>query len=171
MTLLELDEQSKRQQLEALYTSQLEAVYGFVLARCGSAHLAEDITTETFINAADRFVQSRGNEVTPGWLITVARRRLIDHWRRKASLASRVERLEADLRQFSHSDLPPDSDGRAMAALHSVSERQRAALTLRYLDEYSVSEVADALEISYQAAESLLARGRASFARSYEAQS
>ena len=39
---------------------------------------------------------------------------------------------------------------------------------LRCLEEFSVSEVADALEIPYRAAESLLARVRRSFARSYE---
>ena len=68
--------------------------------------------------------------------------------------------------------LPHDADGdpRMIAALDSLSVRQRAVLMLRYVDDYSVSEVAEAMDLSYQATESLLARARRSLLAAHRAQ-
>lgn len=159
---------SARIELERLYEKESAAVHGFLLARCGSPPLAEDVTTEVFINAAQRFAQGRGHEVTGGWLMAVARRRLIDQWRRSDSQRRRVDRLR---RERTSVEVVDPEDDRVLNALESLSGRQRAALTLRYLDEYSVSEVADELGMGYRATESLLARGRRSFERAYEEQS
>ena len=136
-------------------------VFGFLLARCGSRTVAEDLTGETFLHASRRFASGRGAEVTPAWLVTVARRRLIDHWRSTSAHDRRVLRL-------AHEPVPAeapasDPDGRVDRALGSLPDRQRAVLVLRYLDEFSVSEVADALDLSYKATESLLSRARRAF--------
>ena len=48
------------------------------------------------------------------------------------------------------------------AALDSLPLRQRAVLCLRYLDDWSTAEIAEALELSIPAVESLLARARRS---------
>ena len=47
--------EARRADLQSLYAREVRTIYGFLLARCGDRHLAEDLTTETFINAADRF--------------------------------------------------------------------------------------------------------------------
>jgi RNA polymerase sigma-70 factor (ECF subfamily) len=60
-------------------------------------------------------------------------------------------------------------DEMVLAALQSLPTRQRAALTLRYLDECSVAEVADTLDVSYRAAESLLSRAKVNFRSAYGA--
>ena len=39
--------------LLALYDSALPRVYGYLLSRCGRASLAEDLTAETFLAAAN----------------------------------------------------------------------------------------------------------------------
>lgn len=59
-------------------------------------------------------------------------------------------------------DAAHDSDELA-AALDALPPRQRTVLTLRYVDDWSVGQIADGLAISYLAAESLLARARRSF--------
>lgn len=156
-----------RLELERLYEREVATVHGFLLARCGDPTLAEDLTTEVFINAATRFAQDRGEEVTTGWLITVARRRLVDHWRRADTQRRGIDVLKRERAPVGETD----EDGRVLAALDSLAPRQRAALVLRYLDDHSVSEVADALNVDYRAAESLLARGRRAFERAYEEQS
>ena len=61
-----------------------------------------------------------------------------------------------------------NADLRVLAALECLSERQRAALTMRHLDEKSVSEIADVLGTTYEATESLLARARRAFRTAYE---
>lgn len=134
-------------------------MFGFLLLRCGSRAVAEDLTGETFLAASRRFAEGRGDDVTAAWLLTVARRRLIDHWRTVASHRRRVERLARE--PIPATAPPADPDGRIESALGALPERQRAVIVLRYLDEFSVSEIADALQISYKATESLLSRGRA----------
>ncbi len=138
-------------------------VHGVAYARCGDASLAEEITAQTFETAARLFAQGRGSEVTPGWLTVVAKRRLIDHWRHLAARSRAAERLAgARPSPVEQSSTVLDSD--VSAALESLPARQRTVLTLRYLDDWGLNEIADGLGISYRATESLLARARRSFA-------
>jgi RNA polymerase sigma-70 factor (ECF subfamily) len=163
---------SQEERLSSLYAHNVDRVHGFLLARCGSPALAEDLTGVTFEEAAKAFARGKEDTVTPSWLLTVGRRRLIDHWRRAERLRRRMatlraEKLTDDLRLV-HPDTSISTDDRVMTALESLPTRQRAALTLRYLDDYSVSEVAATLETSYRSAESLLARARHAFKTAYE---
>lgn len=152
--------------LTALFRAEAASIFGYLLLRCGSRAVAEDLAGETFLAASRLFAAGRGNEVTPAWLQTVAHRRLVDHWRSSSARRRRTTRLLAERRP---EEVPPgDPDNRVDRALTSLPERQRAVLVLRYLDEYSVSEVAAALSLSYKATESLLSRARASFTTAYE---
>ncbi len=153
--------------LAAVFEANVDSVFGYVLARCGSRQMAEDVASDTFVEAARAFQSGRGHEVERGWLFHVARLRLIDYWRRDERQRKRIERLTTVGLQ--DQVLPDGSDGDpyVLAALDSLSSRQRAVLLLRYVDDYSVSEVADAMELSYQATESLLARARRSLLAAY----
>lgn len=164
---------SARQDLVELFDREFDAVYQFVLARSGDRSVADEVASETFLAAAQSL--ERGAEDTIGlpWLYVVARRRLIDYWRRTERERNRIDRLlslDPTARQHGSDDeYPSDRKGDdVLLALQSLPERQRAALVLRYLDDYSVSEVAEAMDIPYRAAESLLSRGRRSFISAWE---
>ena len=154
------------QVFEDLYCLYRADVYGFLLARTGDLSLAEDLTADTFVAAWDRLQDETRPPVTiePGWLITVARRRLIDHWRRAERLRIRLQRLAGEL---STTDVIDDVDTRILGALASLAERQQAVMVLRYLDGYSVSEIAELLGLTYKSTESLLSRGRAALRKAY----
>src|SRR5213075_2489131 len=66
----------------AIYRVALPQVYGYLLPRCGSAALAEDLTSETFLAAVDASRRGGRTEVSTAWLVGVARHKLVDHWRR-----------------------------------------------------------------------------------------
>jgi RNA polymerase sigma-70 factor (ECF subfamily) len=152
--------------LTALFDTEADTIFGYLLLRCGSRAVAEDLAGETFLAASRLFSAGRGSEVSPAWLQTVAHRRLVDHWRRSSASRRRFARLVADRRR---DEVPAhDPDHRIDRALASLTERQRSVLVLRYLDDRSVSEVAATLDLSYKATESLLSRARASFAAAYE---
>jgi RNA polymerase sigma-70 factor, ECF subfamily len=70
----------------AVYRRALPQVYGYLLPRCGSAVVAEDLTAETFMAAVAAVGQGRapGTGVTVAWLVGVARHKLADHWQRTA---------------------------------------------------------------------------------------
>jgi len=84
-------------QLQALFLDSLPTVYGFLLARTVRGEQAEDLASETYEAAARMFGADRGDEVTLAWLLAVARRRLIDHWRRSESHRRRLQRLHSEL--------------------------------------------------------------------------
>jgi len=151
--------------LEA-YDRALPRVYGYLLSRCGQQALAEDLTAETFLAAVDAVRRADPPPVSTAWLVGVARHKLVDHWRRQG----REERgLWAIDRHPRHDD-PWDEriDAlRARAVLDELAPHHRAALTLRYLDDLSVPDVAALLQRTVHATEALLTRARDAFRRSY----
>lgn len=152
--------------LTALFEQHHDRVYRFLLARSGSAQVAEDVASDTFTDVARMCASGRGGEITEAWLMTVARRRLVDSWRGAERHRRRVQRV-SQLRPKVGAAADAGHDDLVVAALQSLADRQRLALTLRYLDDLSVAEVAEHLEMTYRAAESLLARARKSFERAY----
>jgi len=150
--------------LLALYDRALPQVYGYLRPRVPDAAVAEDLTAETFL-AAVRAVQDRTvRDLTVAWLITVARHKLVDHWRR-------TEREERSLRAVADAESEIVDDGidarfdrmRAHEVLQQLGAHHRAALTLRYLDGLSVPEVAGELRRTVHATEALLVRARHAF--------
>jgi RNA polymerase sigma-70 factor (ECF subfamily) len=159
-------EQSAAADLLALYDEALPQVYGYLLSRCGQKALAEDLTAETFLAAVDTV--RRDQPVGVGWLIGVARHKLVDHWRR-------LGREERSLALVPTEPEPPWEDGvldamTARATLERLGPHHRLALTLRYLDGLPVPEVARLLDRTLHATEALLVRARAAFRRAYDIQ-
>jgi RNA polymerase sigma-70 factor, ECF subfamily len=151
-----------------LYDIALPQVYGYLLARCGSRNVAEDLTAETFLAAVSAEQKPDPPDLSVAWLVGTARHKLVDHWRRE-------EREERSLRLIDagsdESDDPWEAQLEATHArhvLHDLGPHHRAALTLRYLDGLPVPEVAHALGRTLHATEALLVRARAAFRRAYE---
>ena len=149
-----------------MFRANLPRVYGLVLDRCGSPSVAEESTSQTFESAARHAAAGRVDEISTPWLFVVAKRRLVDYWRRETRWSSVRDRLGTTADEVVTS--PDSEDPRVSAALDSLSSRQRLVLTLRYIDEWSVAEIAEGLDMGYRAAESLLARARRSFRRAYD---
>jgi RNA polymerase sigma-70 factor (ECF subfamily) len=151
----------------AIYRVALPQVYGYLLPRCGSASLAEDLVSETFLAAVNASRRGSLSEVNVAWLVSVARHKLVDHWRRLQREQRSLAIAEA---ADAHVDDPwdewLDADA-AYSALARLPIPQRAALTLRYLDGLPVAIVAEHLGRSLHATETLLARSRAALRRQY----
>lgn len=156
--------------LLAAYDTALPHVYGYLLSRCGERATAEDLTDETFLAAVDAVRGDRPPPVTTGWLIGVARHKLVDHWRRRAREERALHALANEETTDAAVDDPWDERLDAMRArdtLDRLALHHRAALTLRYLDDLPVPEVAHLLGRTLHATEALLVRARAAFRRAY----
>jgi RNA polymerase sigma-70 factor, ECF subfamily len=151
----------------AIYPAALPQVYGYLLPRCGSVTLAEDLTAETFMAAVAATGRNRPAPVTVAWLIGIARHKLVDHWR--GAERERRSLAAAELEQAASEDPWNEVlDAQAAhAALLRLSLPQRTALTLRHLDGLSVPEVAQYLGRSVHATETLLVRARSALRRVY----
>lgn len=154
------------ERLLALYDAALPHVYGYLLSRCGQPALAEDLTADTFLAAVDAVRRDPAPPMTAGWLVGVARHKLVDHWRRQA-------REERGLRLLAGPDAEDPWDAhldalRARQTLERLGPHHRAALTLRYVDGLPVPAVASLLGRTVHATEALLVRARSAFRRLYE---
>jgi RNA polymerase sigma-70 factor (ECF subfamily) len=153
----------------AIYRRALPQVYGYLLPRCGSVALAEDLAAETFMAAVAAVRQGSVGEVSVAWLIGVARHKLVDHWRWAAREQRARDAAAAD--ECRAVDDPWEAwldAAAAHAALSRLPAQQRAALTLRYLDGLHVAEVAGFLGRSVPATETLLVRSRSALRRVYQ---
>jgi len=131
-----------------LYDRALPQVYGYLRPRCRSEAEAEDVTAEVFLAA----VRRPPPELGIPWLTGVARRKLVDLWRREERDRRQLVTLEAER--------VPDEES-WNAQLDSILARQvlvglgghhREALTLRCVDGLPVAEVSRHLGSTVHAA-------------------
>ena len=158
VTHLDLDADGFRR----FYEIALPRVYGYLVHRCGSVTVAEDLAQETFLAAVAELKRGRSVETPLPWIFGIARHKLLDHYRREERRARQSAAAVPDAVM-----LPGETDGRALSALAAVPPAQRIALVLRHADGLSVPEVATVLGRSVEAVESLLARGRVGFREAY----
>ncbi|HEX6355050.1 sigma-70 family RNA polymerase sigma factor [Actinophytocola sp.] len=151
-----------------LYDEALPHVYGYLVARCRDAPLAEDLTAETFLAAVSAVRRPGATAPSVAWLIGVARHKLADHWRRQEREERGLRLLDGELAAGVEDPWDEELDAiRARIALAELGPHHRAALTLRYLDGLPVPEVAGCLGRTVHATEALLVRARAAFRRIY----
>jgi RNA polymerase sigma-70 factor, ECF subfamily len=144
-------------ELAACYDATFDEVFRYAARLAGDRLRTEDLVSEVYLELVR---VSRAGEVTSvgvGWLITAVRRRFIDGLRSGDRELRRL-RLVQPRGDEPAPAVVADGSGELLA---SLSDRERAALVLRYVEDLPVAEVARALSTSVRAAESLLARARA----------
>ena len=132
-----------------------------------TSHSRRISTAQVFLDAVRAVHAGTVASVTVPWLLVVARRRLVDHWRHQAGEQRHLEQVG----QQPESAVDPWDEQldvlRTRAALDRLGAHHRAALTLRYVDGLPVSEVAEQLGRGLHATEALLQRARDALRRSY----
>jgi RNA polymerase sigma-70 factor (ECF subfamily) len=139
-------------------------VYQFALRLTGDAHLADDLTQETLLRAWDRRGQLRDLACARAWLFQIAANVWRDHCRRAAL---RDEQQRDVPEQAAGSERCPAADAElrddirlVLQALDRLPPRQREVLYLAACEEMTISEIADVLEITANAAKANLSAAR-----------
>lgn len=151
--------------LEELFSANWRTVLGLVRRRVTTTALAEDISMTVFLAAAQRLASEPAAHISPAWLATVARRRVVDHYRTSARVENRLVLMAASV--GAGPEDPAESGTRRCDVAHAVRslpQRSRDAVVLRYWADLEVSRVATALGTTPKAAETLLVRSRTALA-------
>ncbi|MDH5674478.1 MAG: sigma-70 family RNA polymerase sigma factor [Myxococcales bacterium] len=123
---------------------------------------AEEVAQETFLRLWQGAARWRPEARLSTWLFKVAQRLCIDRLRRRREVGpDAIDRQEAGDRP-SALLMRKQLAERVSQALLALPERQRAAISLAHYEGMTNPEVAEVLEISVEAVESLLARARRS---------
>lgn len=169
-----------------IFKRYYDPIFSFALRRTGSVALAEDVVAETFLKAFDKLWQFKWTGAPFGaWLYRIASNEINMFWRKKGNANHSLEAMleeDGSLEPADQNDLHEelmeaeeayvrDTVGKEAARLLSLlPEHYRDALTLRYLEEKSVIEVAALLGKPEGTIKSLLSRGIAKLRELMEAQ-
>ena len=142
-----------------LYQRYAQDIYRFAYWLCADSQAAEDITSETFVNALTSPGEIR-EETVKGYLLTIAKNlafKKSKQEKRFAPLSLELPETSAGLEQQVENTLELE---RVLHFLQSLPELDRAALILRTQQELSYEEIASALEITLVAARVRVHRAR-----------
>ena len=144
---------------ERLYRRHVGDVYRYALAVMRNPADAEDVTQTTFLNAYRAYVE-KGNrpEKPQNWLIAIAHNVCRQRFRQSARRPSEVT-FEDDIADTIVDDETPTGEDIRRALSH-LAFNQRAALVMRELEGRSYAEIAEILDLSTSAVETLIFRAR-----------
>ena len=151
--------------LATIHDRYFRQVFRYLLLRSGDTHLAEDLAGEVFV----RFLEAMGKAARPpdslrGWLFGVAAHVWADHQRRAfrhGRLAPRVDTRPAEAAQPEQADMAD----RLVTAMAGLTEEQREVLSLRFVGELPIRDVALSLGKTEGAVKQLQARAVAALGR------
>lgn len=125
----------------------------------GNRELARDLVQEAFTKILGRFGDLRGPEAFQAYLRTTIINLSRKHFHRRVQERSFLQRESRSSIDRS-TQLPNVEEQNEMwMLLQQLPHRQRAAIVLRYYDDLSEAQTADALGCSVGAAKQLVSRG------------
>jgi RNA polymerase sigma-70 factor, ECF subfamily len=145
---------------DEFYRSTSRRVLQYAYALTTDIGAAQDLTQDAYLRAWRRWSQVSRYERPDVWVRVVLTRLATDRWRRlKLGLSLSVGSRPPD-------PIPPPSDDTVVlvAALRTLPVQQRRAVSLHYLLDLSIAEIAAEAEVPEGTVKSWLARGRAALA-------
>ncbi len=132
-----------------LYDLYIKRIYRFVYFKVSGKEEAEDITSEVFLKAWNYAINDSAKEIKSfsGLLYRLARNAVIDLYRRRSTQPQTViipEATELSDGGKWYEDLSRNADvARIIAALKKLKQEYQEVLTLRYVDELDIDEIAE----------------------------
>ncbi len=165
---------SKVEHFTKMYNENFDYVFSFIFARTScDAQITEEIVQETFTAAwlaHDKF-QHKSQYRT--WLCAIAKNKLLEHYRKKISQEkiqlSDIDNIEeyADDIQIDSIVLNFETKTQVQEALSRLNFIYRYSLIMKYIDGYSVREIAGQLNRSEKAIDGVLQKAKHNFIKEY----
>ena len=147
-----------RETFIACVEREQEAVRGFLLALCcGNKDEADDLAQDALVKAYLACSGFRDGGKFRSWLFKIAHNTFLSH---KRSLQT-TESIDEARMLVSSSAADSDFEHQSLyLALRTLPPKERSAITLFYLNGYSVKEISAITEVSEEAVKQQLSRGR-----------
>ena len=137
-------------------------VLGFATRMLGDAAEAEDVTQDAMLRLWKIAPEWRQGEAEPAtWLYRVVRNLCIDRLRKARGVGlDQIAEPEDGTPSVEAALIAQDRAAALQLALNQLPDRQREAVILRHIEGLANPEIAQIMEISTEAVESLTARGK-----------
>lgn len=149
-----------RRLLQELYESYYQDIYRYLYSLCRDASLAQDLTSETFMEAVRSIGTFQGRSDVKTWLFSIARFRWLGYLRKKRTEPEILPQLLPQERIAPEDAiLLRQAACRVRQLLEAESERNRTIVNMR-LKGYSFHEIAASEGISENSARVIYFRVR-----------
>jgi len=151
LALLERAGRAEPAALGELYDQYADRIYAYIYRRVGQAEVAEDLTGQVFMRMLEAIRTGQGwRSSFSGWLYRIAHNLVIDFYRRRGRVtlveldeATPIRATDGDPVRSTESMLNREQ---LRAALFKLTDEQAQVITLRFMDERSVAEVAGLMQ-------------------------
>jgi RNA polymerase sigma factor (sigma-70 family) len=157
---------------KSLVTNYQDLVFNTALGIVQNSEDAEDVAQEVFIQVYRSIDQFKGDARLSTWIYRITTTKALDHIRSRkrkkrfafiTSLFGPNDELVHDPVDFQHPGVALDRKEQAALLFQMIAqlpENQKVAFTLHKTEELSYQEIADVMQLSVSAVESLLFRAR-----------
>ena len=160
--LLKLFVKGDKESVNILIQRLMPKIFSQAYSILGNENDAEDITQETFIRLwkiAPVWKQDKAEITT--WLYRVVKNQCIDKIRKDKKYSDEDIKDHQDNKLNAFEKLEnKERDKKLYNAISTLPTRQKKATIMRHIYGYTNYEIADEMNISVQAVESLIARGK-----------
>jgi len=146
-----------------IYDQNIERIYRFIFLKVNSQELAQDLSSEVFLRIWEKIKQKKGNPINNprAFLYQTARNLVIDYYRerdRNQTISSELVSI-IDLKQNLEKKAILNSDLETIrTSLAELKESYQNVIIWHYLDDLSISEIAELLGRTKQSTRVLLYR-------------
>ncbi|MBX7232984.1 MAG: sigma-70 family RNA polymerase sigma factor [Caldilineales bacterium] len=172
VTVVERAALSDPEAIASLYDRYAPRIYSYIYHRLSDPITAEDLTGQTFLRMIEALRSDRGWRTSfSGWLFRIAHNLVIDHYRRRSQADfsdlddfPNIPAHDAEADPYKAAAAILDSDA-LVRAINELTEEQAQVITLRFLEGYSITEVAVLMDKTEGAIKALQYRAVASLRR------
>ena len=154
---------------ESLLKKYLKPVYNFLYRLTGDTSVLDDLAQETFIKTWRNIKKFNLDRSFKTWLYAIAKNTAYDYFKKRKTIPfSNFIDAEGNnkLENISEDEiLPPellekaDTAKELETALTKISDQYQIILLMRYKDDFSLQEIAEILNLSYNTVKSQHQRG------------
>lgn len=163
-----LKKKSKRELFKEMYEENFQYIYSFVYSRlAGRVDSVEDIVQNVFMSAMNSIDRFKGKSSYRTWLCEIARYKVMDYYRKEVSFEAieymdEINNVDSSL---SLEDIVINEETKAIVIkiLNKLPSIYKFVLILKYIDNYSVKEIADIFQRTPKAIDGILQRGKIQF--------
>ncbi|MDD4661868.1 MAG: RNA polymerase sigma factor [Candidatus Pacebacteria bacterium] len=162
----------KEQFFSQIYEENIEKIYRFALFKTNSETLSQDLTAETFSKLWAQICKGVEIKNPSGFLYKILRNLLIDHYRCKEKGAISLDDMNfvIDSKKGVEDTISENDDlDKVKVALASLKDPYRQIISLYYIEQESMSEVAKSVGKSEGTTRVMLHRGMKKLKRHLEA--
>ena len=127
-----------------LYEAYVDRVYRFVFFRVTDAQIAEDLTSLVFLKAWENLGRYQPHGPFLAWLYAIARNTVIDNYRTRKPTISLEEAAPAaaqDEKLDDHMQLQFEMQS-LQAAMQHLTKEQQEVITLKFIADYDIAQIA-----------------------------